>query len=200
MAITIAAETGRSPFNFKTISCVLFLLMLLSIGVSQQAVAQDTVLNIPNTGRLDSVESAILQQKRYIQVFLPVGYSPGSTDRYDVLYVLDGGNWNTSLITQVQRFVEGQGHMPPTIIVSVMGIDRNVELTPTHLDSWKGSGGADNFLGYITKELIPYINQHYPSNGDNTLWGHSLGGMFVTYAMLTVPASFKSCIAVDPSM
>jgi hypothetical protein len=44
------------------------------------------------------------------------------------------------------------------------------------------------------------VNKTYPSNGDNTLWGHSLGGMFVTYAMLKEPATFKSYIAVDPSM
>lgn len=175
-------------------------LLLATTGIIGASNAQDTLLTIPKTGRLDSIQSAILQQKRYIQVFTPAGYTAGSTEKYDVLYVLDGGNWNIGLVSQVQRFIEGEGNMPPTIIVSVMGIDRNVELTPTHLDNWKGSGGADNFLGYITKELIPYINTHYPSNGDNTLWGHSLGGMFVGYAMLNAPASFTSYIAVDPSM
>jgi hypothetical protein len=81
-----------------------------------------------------------------------------------------------------------------------MGIDRNKELTPTHLDSWKASGGADDFLGFIKNELIPYVNKNYPSNGDNTIWGHSLSGMFVIYALLKEPTTFKSYIAVDPSV
>jgi predicted alpha/beta superfamily hydrolase len=119
------------------------------------AMPQDTVRNVTYKGKLDSLNSNILKQKRLIQVFIPAGYKSGSTDKYDVLYVLDGGNWNTGLITQIQHFVEGQGHMPPTIIVSVLGIDRNKDLTPTHLESWKASGGAANFLGFIKNELIP---------------------------------------------
>ena len=163
--------------------------------------AQDTVLTVTYKGKLDSINSGILKQKRFIQVFTPPGYKAGSAEKYDVLYVLDGGNWNTGLIRETQHFLEGEAYMPPTIIVSVMGIDRNIELTPTHLKSWQApTGGADNFLGFIKNELIPYVNKSYPSNGVNTLWGHSLGGMFVVYTLLNEPATFKSYIAVDPSL
>jgi predicted alpha/beta superfamily hydrolase len=174
---------------FVTVSCL--------VPVAR---AQDTVLTETYKGRLDSLYSTILKQKRLIQVFVPPGYKTGSADHYDVLYVLDGGNWNTGLITKIQHFVEDQGQMPPTIVVSVMGIDRNKDLTPTHLENWKTSGGGANFLGFIKNELIPYINKTYPSNGANTLWGHSLGGMFVMYALLREPGAFKSYIAVDPSL
>lgn len=164
------------------------------------SIGQDTVLNLANRGKLDSINSQILKQKRYIQVFTPRNYKPDSSLKYDVLYVLDGGNWNTGPVSQIQSFVEGQGDMPPTIILSVMGINRNKELTPTHLENWKGSGDAPNFLAYIKNELVPYINKNYPSNNVNTLWGHSLSGLFVVYAMLNEPATFKSYIAVDPSI
>ena len=172
-------------------------LFYMFVGTSH---AQDTVLASRYKGVLDSIQSKVLGQKRYIQVFIPPAYKKDSNEKYDVLYVLDGGNWNTSVIAQVQQFVEGQGQMPPTIIASVTGIDRNKELTPTHLDSWKESGGAADFLAYIKTELIPHVNAHYPSNGDNTLWGHSLSGMFAVYTMLQEPALFKSVIAADPSM
>jgi predicted alpha/beta superfamily hydrolase len=193
------------PWRFliknKIFSLRFFLMLLITTGIpNKMAVAQDTVLTVTYKGRLDSLYSGTLNQMRLIQVFIPSGYKSGSTDKYDVLYVLDGGNWNTGLITQVQHFIEGQGHMPPTIIVSVLGIDRNKDLTPTHLESWKASGGAANFLGFIKNELIPYVNKTYPSNGDNTLWGHSLGGMFVMYALLNEPTAFRSYIAVDPSL
>ena len=184
----------------KIISFRFFLILLITTGSINTARTQDTVLTVSYKARLDSLKSTILKQTRYIQVFVPPAYEPGSTEKYDVLYVLDGGNWNTGLMTQVQHFVEGEGNMPPTIIVSVMGIDRNVELTPTHMESWKGSGGGVNFLGFIKDELIPYINKTYPSNGDNTLWGHSLSGMFAIYALLNAPTAFKSYIAVDPSL
>ncbi len=183
-------------------SLIFSLILLLMTGsLINAAMPQDTVLTVTYKGKLDSLNSNILKQKRFIQVFIPSAYKAGSSDRYDVLYVLDGGNWNTSLITQIQHFIEAQERMPPTIIVSVMGIDRNTELTPTHLESWGApTGGAENFLGFIKNELIPYINNTYPSNGDNTLWGHSLSGMFVIYALLNEPTAFKSYIAADPSV
>lgn len=174
--------------------------VILSTIIISKVHAQDTVRKVLTISRLDSINSTILKQKRFLQVFLPQSYKPGSTDKYDVMYVLDGGNWNTGLITRVQQFLEGESYMPPTIIVSVLGIDRNKDLTPTHLDDWKNSGGGANFLSFIKDELIPYINKEYPSNGDNTLWGHSLGGLFVINAMLNEPKAFKTYIAVDPSL
>ncbi|SFD24047.1 Predicted hydrolase of the alpha/beta superfamily [Chitinophaga sp. CF118] len=184
----------------KNRSIFLFILLTIISGTANMVRAQDTVWRTTDIGILDSLNSNILKEKRLVQVFIPQNYKPGSADKYDVLYVLDGGNWNTGLITKVQRFLEGESYMPPTIIVSVLGIDRNKDLTPTHMDDWKTSGGAGNFLGFIKNELIPYINEKYPSNGDNTLWGHSLGGLFVINALLNEPKTFKSYIAVDPSL
>ncbi len=149
-------------------------------------------------GKKDSIVSAILNEKRFIQVVLPAKYKPGSADKYDVLYVLDGDS-NTKLAADMQRFIEEQAYMPPIIIVGVLNVDRDRDLTPTHVNDNKTSGGADKFLGYLQDELIPYINKTYPSTGDNTLFGHSFGGLFVMYALLNQPLVFKSYIAADPS-
>jgi predicted alpha/beta superfamily hydrolase len=125
-------------------------LLLLITNMLVAANAQDTLLPMSYHGQFDSLQSTILTQKRYFQVFEPEGYQPGSKEKYDVLYVLDGGNWNISLIAPMQRFIHVNGHMPPILIVSVMGIDRNVELSPTHVSTWQApTGGADKFLGYI---------------------------------------------------
>jgi predicted alpha/beta superfamily hydrolase len=149
-------------------------------------------------GKKDSLQSSILNEKRFIQVVLPRKYKPDSKDKYDVLYVLDG-DWNTKTAADVQRFIEDEAYMPPTIIVGVLNVDRDRDLTPTHVAENKTSGGADKFLGFLKNELIPYVNKNYPSNGDNTIFGHSFGGLFVTYALLNDPQVFKSYIAADPS-
>jgi len=149
-------------------------------------------------GKRDSIKSAILNEKRVIQVVLPSKYKPGSADKYDVLYVLDG-DWNTQLAKDMQNFIEGEAYMPPTIIVGVLNVDRDRDLTPTHVADNKTSGGADKFLAFLKNELIPYVNNAYPSNGDNTIFGHSFGGLFVMYALLKEPQVFSSYIAADPS-
>jgi len=182
----------------KFIPSLLFLAVICCI--SFQSLAQDTVLRKPDRGILDSLQSGILKEKRLIEVFVPENYKSGSTDKYDVLYVLDGGNWNTGLINYIQQYLEGERSVPPMIVVSILGIDRNKDLTPTPMTGWKTAGGGTNFLNFIKEELIPYIDKKYPSNGDNAIWGHSLGGLFVINALLTQPGTFKSYIAVDPSL
>ena len=173
--------------NFKA-----YLFVILSFSLQSIVSAQD----LP--GKRDSINSAILNEKRIIQVVLPQKYDPASTDKYDVLYVLDGEG-NTKLAMDVQRFIEDEAFMPKTIIVGVLNTDRDRDLTPTHVADDKTSGGADKFLGFLKNELIPYINKNYPSNGDNTVFGHSFGGLFVTYALLNEPQVFKSYVAADPS-
>ncbi|HTI59112.1 alpha/beta hydrolase-fold protein [Mucilaginibacter sp.] len=149
-------------------------------------------------GKKDSVNSSVLGQKRFIQVVLPVNYKPGSADKYDVIYVTDGDD-NTKTVADIQQFITREGFMPQVIIVGVLNIDRNKDLTPTRDEGLNTSGGADKFLAFLKDELIPYVNKTYPSDGENILFGHSFGGLFVTYALFNEPDTFKSYIAADPS-
>jgi len=61
------------------------------------------------------------------------------------------------------------------------------------------SGGAEKFLSFLKTELIPYIDKTYPTNGTNSLYGHSYGGLFSMYAFLAEPELFECCFATDPS-
>jgi len=172
----------------------LFLVLPLIIFcyLSKTVTAQD----LP--GKRDSLNSAILNEKRIIRVVLPQKYDPAKADKYDVLYVLDGDG-NTTLATEMQRFIEDEAFMPQIIIIGVLNTDRNRDLTPTHVDDNKTSGGADKFLAFLKNELIPYVDKKYPTDGDNTIFGHSFGGLFVMHALLNEPHVFTSYIAADPS-
>lgn len=163
----------------------------LTFGLPGRAAAQDM------PGKRDSIKSMVLNEKRVIQVILPDGYKAGSTIKYDVLYILD--DWNIKLGRDIQHFIVDEHTMPPMIIVGVLNTDRNKDLLPTHNNGNKTSGGADKFLKFFKDELIPYVDKTYPSDGDNTLFGHSFGGVFVTYALLNEPQLFSNYIAGDPS-
>jgi predicted alpha/beta superfamily hydrolase len=149
-------------------------------------------------GKRDSIHSAILNEKRVFQVVLPKGYNPTSAQKYDVTYVLDG-DWNTRLLSDMETLLGDEGRIPHNIIVGILNTDRDRDFLPTHNESNKTSGGSGHFLQFLKQELIPYINKTYPSDGDNTLFGHSFGGIFVAYALLKEPTLFQSYIAADPS-
>src|SRR6266542_976449 len=155
----------------------------------------------------DSVYSAVLKEERPIQIIFPNNYKQDSTDKCDVLYVLDG-EWNTSLAQTVRGFLEYTKFIPANIII--VGIPnlyrdsnnmRDRDFTPTHTDFSILSGGAGNFLSFLKNELIPYVNKKYPTKTENnTLYGTSLGGLFTLYAFLQEPALFKSYLAGEPSL
>jgi hypothetical protein len=62
-------------------------------------------------------------------------------------------------------------------------------------------GGADAFLGFLDKELKPFVAARYPVDvGDAALVGHSTGAAFVLYALFTSPGSFARYVAASPAL
>ena len=63
--------------------------------------------------------------------------------------------------------------------------------------------GADSFLDFIDLSLRPWVrNRVFPGVEftRDALYGHSSGGLFVTYALATRPKMFDTFIAASPSL
>ena len=165
---------------------LIFILFFL-IGITQ---AQETSII------RDSLYSQTLQEERNLNVLLPGDYKPGSETKYEVIYLLDG-EWSIDLVPYIHRFAKGEGFLPPVIFVGLPNTyikganQRDRDFLPAN--------SADKFLDFLGKEVIPYVEKKYPANGDRTLYGHSYGGLFSTYAMLTKPQLFDAYLASDPS-
>ncbi len=161
-----------------------------------------TVYAQENSVISDSIYSNILKEERSIKIQLPKSYKPGSTDKYGVIYVTDG-EWSMNLFSFIYKFAQDENYVPPAIIISIPNKyinnknQRERDFLPVHVSQAPLSGGADNFLSFIKNELIPYINNKYPTNGTNSIYGHSYGGMFVLYALLTEPQLFESYYTSD---
>jgi predicted alpha/beta superfamily hydrolase len=64
----------------------------------------------------------------------------------------------------------------------------------------KTTGGAEKFISFMEKELIPYVDSKYPASSFRILIGHSFGGLTVIYTLLNHVKLFNQYIALDPSM
>ncbi|WP_347137889.1 alpha/beta hydrolase-fold protein [Paracoccus sp. SSK6] len=63
------------------------------------------------------------------------------------------------------------------------------------------TGGRDAFLAMIGDDLLPELGRRYPLDArDMTIYGHSLGGLFVLHALFTRPRLFARHVASDPSV
>lgn len=62
------------------------------------------------------------------------------------------------------------------------------------------TGGQDALLEMIAAQLLPELGRRLPlDTGNLTLFGHSLGGLFVLNALFTRPRLFARYAAADPS-
>ena len=62
-------------------------------------------------------------------------------------------------------------------------------------------GQIGHFYQFMKFELIPYIDKHYNTNtSDNSLFGHSFGGLFTIYSLLQNDTIFKHFYALSPSL
>jgi tetratricopeptide (TPR) repeat protein len=66
------------------------------------------------------------------------------------------------------------------------------------VDNIPTSGGAEKFLGFLYKELVPHLDENYRTAGFNILLGHSFGGTFIGYTLLAKPNLFDAYLAVSP--
>ena len=142
------------------------------------------------------VQSTILNEERNINIYLPNDYA-SSNNRYPVLYLLDGRT-HFQHATGAVNFLSNQGSVPNMIIVSVHNVDRNRDFSPVYDDRIPTSGGAEKFLGFMSDELITYLDGHYRTSGFDILMGHSFGGTFAVYSLITKPEVFDAYIAVSP--
>lgn len=187
----------------------LFLVLLLSISF----LATSQINNQIVIGKVDSIQSKILGEKRRILVHVPGDGARelNSKKRYPVVYVLDGDAHFSSVVGMIQQLssVNGNTICPEMIVVGIPNTDRTRDLTPTHVDVdlpfmdstfSKTTGGGTDFISFIEKELIPYIDSLYPTQPYKMLIGHSFGGLAVMNVMVNHPGLFNSYICIDPSM
>ena len=152
-------------------------------------------------GKVDSLYSKILKEQREIWIHIPEDFN--STKKYPVIYVLDASQ-QFYVITGMQKQLT-PFKIPQSIIVGITNTDRTRDFTNTNVPFQRGhesetSGGASNFLKFINQELKPYINNKYPTENNNTIIGHSTGGLFVLYSYLHHDNSFDNYLAIDPSL
>jgi hypothetical protein len=188
-----------------------FLLLFLLVGPAL-ARAQTVNNNAIVLGRVDSVTSAVLKEKRQLWVYVPASaaasvYAP---QRYPVVYLLDGDAFFTTTTGVIQKLSEFPNLVcPEMIVVGIPNTDRTRDLSPTASTTDNDrpavvpkaiGGGGENFTAFLEKELIPYIDAHYPTTAHRMLIGHSLGGLLVLNTLVHHPSLFDNYVAIDPTM
>jgi predicted alpha/beta superfamily hydrolase len=164
-------------------------------------------VNIPSTQRLN-LNSAIVGQEYDLLIHLPGNYNTNTDKTYPVLYLLDA-QWDFPLVTGLYGSQYYDGFIPGIIIVGITwggkdpdpGRLRFRDFTPKISNQPSGTGNADNFLAFLKKELIPFIDSKFRTKKDDrVLAGSSLGGLFTLYTLFTETSLFNRYFLTSPAL
>lgn len=159
-----------------------------------------------------------LHRKRKVTIYVPDHFKI-SNQRYPVLYINDGQNAffdEESFLKVSWGFYEYVKQENLNIIMVAIpcnfnGNKRVDEYGPWVIDkkiakketgSNKQIGGeGDQYIQFILTQLKPYIDNHFPSDpNDSAIVGSSMGGVISLYAALKYPAIFKKCAALSSAL
>lgn len=157
---------------------------------------------------------------REYRIFVAVPAEEPPPSGFPVIYLLDG---NAVFGTMVEA-IRVQGRRPektgvvPTIVVGI-GYTTDLPFAPMRFydftlsqsmtdlprtpdgEPWPEQGGAEPFLKFIEEDLKPRIEREYTIDSNRqTIFGHSLGGLFVLHVLFTKPTTFQTYIAGSPSI
>jgi predicted alpha/beta superfamily hydrolase len=131
-----------------------------------------------------------------------------------VLYL--GDTWaNFGTAVEITRLMRLTGVVPPLLVVGVgyrttdlaevlnlraRDFTPSVALGPGFEDA-SMMGGADRFIAFLQDELKPWVGERFGVDpNDSMFFGHSLGGLFATYVLLSEPTTFRRYGIGSPSL
>lgn len=158
------------------------------------------------------IQSQIMNQEREILVYTPIDYDWRTNEYFNVIYVFDSQNREFfDYTTSITSFLTDNSKS--FIVVGVtspyneeLDYARNNDLLPilTSDESkdrfGKYSGNSDNFLEFVSNEVINYVNKNYRTLNNNIAIGHSLSASFILRSIIKKPNLFSNYIAISPNL
>ncbi|MCZ6857310.1 MAG: alpha/beta hydrolase-fold protein [Gemmatimonadetes bacterium] len=187
------------------------------------AQAPASLATIPETDTFE-IHSEIVDADFQISVSFPFGYHQMADAQFPVLYLPDAW-WTFGMATDIARVLSADQLIPPMLVVGIgypgglgdaialrvrdmtfrqsAGVEQIIaqEVAAFGPHPPLTSGGADDFLRFLTEELAPRIERAYRGDpNQRVLHGHSLGGSFVVDAVFRRPEAFTHYIASAPAL
>ena len=150
-----------------------------------------------------TMPSKTLGAERTVWIHLPnvfTGNQDRAKEHYPVIYLLDGdANFND--LVSMTEFMSNAGLCPPMIVVGILHPARMTDLTfGTDKETPGITGKGENFILYVEKELMPYIDSNYSTAPYKIFIGHSVGGLTVVNTLIHHSSLFNAYVSLDGAL
>ncbi|WP_233568075.1 alpha/beta hydrolase [Cohnella faecalis] len=168
-----------------------------------------------------SEEHLLLSEKngREYRILIARPADPPPPGGYPIIFALDGDATFFTLAEAVRLQTRKPHGYDPAIVVGIgypsgepfdmtrrcfdFTIPAEEGTLPVRPDGcpWPESGGADRFLDFLEFELFPFVGTRFEvDSARQTIFGHSLGGLFVLHALFARTGLFANYAAGSPSI
>jgi len=151
-----------------------------------------------------------------IWVALPASYAAHPERRYPVLYVTDA-LYSFPLVRSIRNLVgQGGANLEDFILVGLPPQEgltskqsRSRDYTPTQPVRHSGDdysddvvyGGAAHYRDFLAAHVLPAVDARYRTDpARRSFAGHSYGGLFGSFVLVTRPEMFQTYILSSPSL
>ena len=180
------------------------LLGALCLTFTSVCLASETPVTL--TGTVEWQMNSERGQPYRILISLPEGDVP-YTGGYPVLYVLDANAYFASF-HEAKRAQRAYRH---AIVVGLAYpgeeplnfLRRAWDFSPPVPEerNTPPQGGQDELINFLADKLMPAIAERFPVDADQqSLFGHSFGGMFAIHTLYQRPELFNHLVAASPSI
>jgi len=164
--------------------------------------------------------SAITGREHRLFISVPAGDAP--PEGFPVFYIFDG-NGCFATVAEIMRGRAPADGLRPAVVVAIgyatddlmtAMVLRMKDLSTPATPEWLATlpfvipgltadltGGLDDFIRVVVEEIRPAVARLAPTNpSDQTVMGHSLGGLAVLRMLFTRPGMFRTFVASSPSI
>jgi hypothetical protein len=193
---------------------VLLLIAGLSAGARSSTVGgQDVPRASIRTAEVHAMSAVIAGERVDYRIFVsvPLDYQ-ASTAAYPVAFYLDA--WYVSgMVEETYHYLRAFEEVQPLILVGVGWqtdspgalYNRTRDFTPSPAPQERDPyltakrGGAEDFLRFLTEDLIPFIDARYRTvPSERGIMGYSLGGLFTSWVLVNHPGTFDRYLLGSP--
>ena len=186
-------------FLYKVSLTILILLIFITTAEAQYQL-QGSIVNDTISSSILAKNKIGLDTRRTIKIYLPPGYS-SSKKNYPTVYYLH------SIFENPNHVISD--HKTPEIIDKSMVKNTSREFifvvadftSPTVGSLYENSPTSGYWLNFISKELVPFIDQKYrtiPHKNSRAVIGHFMGGRGALKVAMEFPEMFSIVYALHP--
>ena len=168
-------------------------LVLLFFFISFIGQAQDNII-------YKKFNSFNLNQERILKIYIPDSFQENDKNTYPVAILMDGEFLFDVYVANSKLFAS-RDKAPEQIVVGIYQNQDDERYADCDYSEDTGLPNQESskFYGFIRDEILPYIDDNYPSSLFKTIVGTTLTGNFINYFFLEETPVFNAYININPS-